>query len=40
MRFDISVVVYREAEAIVADLLEFLPILTEKTREARCVSAK
>ena len=25
---------------IVADLLEFLPILTEKTREARCVSAK
>ena len=25
---------------IVADLLEFLPILTEKIREARCVSAK
>jgi electron transfer flavoprotein alpha subunit len=25
---------------VVADLLEFLPILTEKTREARCVSAK
>ena len=25
---------------IVADLLEFLPLLTEKVREARCVSAK